>query len=235
MSLGVQAQWDPRDYGEMLASLIDVGRRFSAATAPQSSDSDGAIWLRHDVELSLSAAVASAIIESSKAVTATYFLCTESPFLVNDPTTVDVVRQLIDLGHNVGVHVVCAPDDRLDRVCRLRDRASEQLGLADEPAVTLHCPGQRDPLALLAMCPTPSVYTSYATDGWDYVSDATGRWRYGSPVERLTGPDRRPAQLLTHPFWWTKGSSITLDVATNDRRAFLPQYFGATSVSTAGA
>jgi hypothetical protein len=234
MSADLQPRWDLSDYRDMLTSLVDSGRHFSRSSAPQLTDDSNSIWLRHDVELSLDAAIASACVEASLNITSTYFICADSPFLTGDPSTPDVVRQLIELGHNVGIHVVCAPNDTIDRVTGLRDRAVAQLGLHAESSVTLHCPGQRDPLALLAMCPTPSVYTSYASHGWDYVSDATGQWRYGSPIDRLAGLVRQPAQLLTHPYWWTRGSLTELDVCSDERRAFLPQYFAAASAASSG-
>ena len=37
-----------------------------------------------------------------------------------------------------------------------------------------------------------------------YISDSTGRWRYGHPIESVAFNARKPIQLLTHPIWWVQ-------------------------------
>ena len=63
--------------------------------------------LRHDVDLSLDAAVRMAELEHDAGATATYFLMTESVFYNLDSSEgVAAIERLRALGHRVGLHAV---------------------------------------------------------------------------------------------------------------------------------
>jgi hypothetical protein len=47
-----------------------------------------------------------------------------------------------------------------------------------------------------------TVYGSAVKGKVAYISDSTGRWRYGQPLESAAFKARKPIQLLTHPIWW---------------------------------
>jgi hypothetical protein len=226
MTMALDPQWASESYRLVLLEILQGGSRIVATNQPELGARAGDVWLRHDVELSLEAALIAARIESGLSVSASYFLCLDSPFLANDAACAATAVELIALGHHVGLHLICRPNARREDLLGERALSAGRIGIDAACSVTLHCPGQRDSRLLAAMAPSPYVYDSYVDDDWMYLSDATGRWRYGSPSERLT-PGHRPTQLLTHPYWWTLGSGLELDVSDAARREFLPQYFGA--------
>ena len=49
-----------------------------------------------------------------------------------------------------------------------------------------------------------NVYGSAVRGDVAYISDSTGRWRYGHPLESEAFHARKPIQLLTHPVWWVQ-------------------------------
>ena len=74
----------------------------------------GDLFLRHDVDLSLDAALAMARIEQELGARATYFLMTESRFYnLDSHAGRDAIAELRELGHSVGLHAVY-PNARLD-------------------------------------------------------------------------------------------------------------------------
>ena len=65
------------------------------------------VLLRHDVDLSLEAALAMAAVEADADVSSTYFLMTESVFYNLASTEgVSAIARLRELGHRVGLHAV---------------------------------------------------------------------------------------------------------------------------------
>ena len=177
-------------YGELLAAARAGGYRFATFDAPPGR---GDLILRHDVDLSLDAALRMAELEAEAAATATYFLMTESVFYnLASPEGASAVARLRELGHRVGLHAVypnAALDGRFD------------------PVVAWHNP---DPAFMTA--PVPGA-VNVMEDGWfdppTYRSDSNQRWRFGCPHEELRAGAFPWLQLLTHPeIWVYPGSTM---------------------------
>jgi hypothetical protein len=47
-----------------------------------------------------------------------------------------------------------------------------------------------------------AVYGSAVRGETAYISDSTGRWRYGHPFDSEAFKTQKSIQLLTHPIWW---------------------------------
>ena len=158
--------FDLTHYGELLAAARAGGYRFAHF---EGAPVDGSMILRHDVDLSLDAALRMAELEHDAGATATYFLMTESVFYNLDSNEgITAIRRLRDLGHRVGLHAVYpnAPvDDRFD------------------PVVAWHNPDptyMQQPIdgAVNAMQP-PYFEPEH------YRSDSNQHWRHGCPHEGL--------------------------------------------------
>jgi hypothetical protein len=177
-------------YRELLAAARAGGYRFASFEAPPGR---GDLILRHDVDLSLDAALRMAQLEAEEGATATYFLMTESVFYnLASPEGVSALARLRELGHRVGLHAVYpsfALDERFD------------------PVVAWHNP---DPEYMTA--PVPGA-VNVMQDGWfdppTYRSDSNQRWRFGCPHEELRAGAFPWLQLLTHPeIWVYPGSTM---------------------------
>src|SRR5262245_59335018 len=104
-------------YGELLEAARAGGYRFAHFDEPPTN---GDLLLRHDVDLSLDAALRLAALEAEAGASATYFLMTASVFynLASNEGGA-AVTHLRELGHRVGLHAVypnAAFDERFDRV-----------------------------------------------------------------------------------------------------------------------
>jgi hypothetical protein len=150
--------------------------------APQQGD----VILRHDVDLSLEAALALAEAEAEEGAWATYFLMTRSVFYNLASTEgVRAVARLRELGHRIAHHAVWPDvdlDDRFDRV------------------VAWHNP---DPAFMQAEIDgAVNVMRAPFFARGHYRSDSNRHWRSGCPHDELAAGAVEWLQLLTHPEIW---------------------------------
>jgi hypothetical protein len=153
----------------------------------------GDLFLRHDVDLSLEAALATARLEAELGVRATYFLMTRSVFynLASSPGE-SALAELRSLGHAVGHHAVHPHvdlDGRFDPVLAWHNPDSEYMSDPVDSVVNVMSPPWFDPA--------------------HYRSDSNQRWRSGSPVEGLRRGEPDWLQLLVHPeIWFFPGETM---------------------------
>ena len=176
--------FDLAHYGELIAAAQAGGYRFAHFDG---APTDGTVILRHDVDLSLDAALRMAEIEHAAGATATYFLMTESVFYNLDSTEgAEAIARLRELGHGVGLHAVYPNAPRDDRF---------------DPVVAWHNP---DPDYMRA--PLPDGWINVMQEPWfdpvSYRSDSNQHWRSGCPHDELRAGAFPWLQLLTHPEIW---------------------------------
>jgi hypothetical protein len=98
--------FDLRHYGEILEAARAGGYRFATF---DERPRDGDLFLRHDVDLDLPAALEMAEVESGAGARATYFLMTESLFYnLASSEGAATLSRLRELGHAVGLHAAGA-------------------------------------------------------------------------------------------------------------------------------
>jgi hypothetical protein len=186
----VTCAFDLDHYRELLDAARQGGYRFAFFDRePQAGD----LFLRHDVDMSLDAAVTLAELEAERGVAATYFLMTQSDFYNLDSRLgVAALGRLRELGHRIGLHGVY-PDATLD------DRF--------EPVVAWHRP---DPDY---MCLPLDGVVNVMQEPWfqprHYRSDSNQHWRSGCPHEGLARGDFDWLHVLVHPeIWVYPGSTM---------------------------
>ena len=182
--------FDVEHYAELIDAARAGGYRFAHFDQPPRR---GDLLLRHDVDLSLEAALRMAELEAETGASATYFLMTESVFYnLASNEGVAAIGRLRELGHRVGLHAVHpnAPlDERFDPVVAWHNPDSEYMTAPIEGAVNVMQEGYFDP-------PT-------------YRSDSNQRWRFGCPHQELRAGSFAWLQLLTHPeIWVYPGSTM---------------------------
>jgi hypothetical protein len=171
-------------YAELLDAAKAGGYRFASF---DSEPQPGEVLLRHDVDLSLEAAVRMAELESEREVAATYFLMTESVFynLASHEGRAAFAR-LLELGHDVGIHAVWPTvpevDERFVRVLAWHN--------PDPPYMSTPVDG----------------FVNVMSEPWftpgHYRSDSNQRWRSGCPHAELARGELEWLQVLTHPEIW---------------------------------
>ena len=175
--------FDLDHYREILEASRIGGYRFARfGEVPEPGD----LFLRHDIDLSLEAALAMAELESELGVQTTYLLMTESVFynLASSEGAVAIAR-LRQLGHAVGLHAVypnASLDDRFDPVVSWHNPTPELMSEEISGAINVY--GMR--------------YFSPQT----YRSDSNQHWRAGCPHEELRAGAFPWLQILVHPAIW---------------------------------
>jgi hypothetical protein len=192
-------------YRELLEAAQTGGYRWAGFDRePEAGD----LLLRHDVDLSLEAAVALAELEAEAGAWATYFLMRESVFYNLDSAEGrSALERLRALGHRVGLHAVW-PNAELD-------------GRFD-PVVAWHNPDppfMSEPVEGAVNVMSPPWFTQ-----GHYRSDSNQHWRSGCPHDELARGEPEWLQLLTHPEIWVYGGAtmretmLTMLDAERERR-----------------
>jgi hypothetical protein len=190
-------------YRELLRAARDGGYRFATFGEPPAR---GDLFLRHDVDLSLEAAVAMAELEADEGATTTYLLMTRSVFynLASREGEAALAR-LRELGHQVGLHAVhpdAELDERFDAVVAWHNPEPAYMTVPIEGAV--------------------NVMEEVYFDPSSYRSDSNQRWRSGCPHEELRTGTFPWLQVLVHPeIWVYPGSTMgaTMQAMLDAQRA----------------
>ncbi len=200
----MSCSFDLAHYCELLEAAAAGGYRFAEfGEEPRAGD----LFLRHDVDLSLAAAVEMAEVEAELGVRTTYLLMTESVFynLASEEGRA-AIQHLRMLGHGVGLHAVHPNVElagRFDRVVSWHNPRTEYMSEPIEGAANAYGP----------------PYFSPET----YRSDSNQHWRAGCPHDELRAGAFPWLQILVHPEIWvypgeTMGETMRAMVAAESER-----------------
>jgi hypothetical protein len=170
-------------YRELLEAGKAGGFRFAGFDRPPQA---GDLILRHDVDLSLEAAVRMAEVEAEAGAWSTWFLMTRSVFYnLGSHEGERTIARLRELGGRIAHHAVW-PRLELDE--------------RFEPVVAWHNP---DPEYMTApVAGATNVMAAPWFDPEHYRSDSNRQWRHGCPHPGLERGEPEWLQLLVHPEIW---------------------------------
>jgi hypothetical protein len=161
------------------------------------------LFLRHDVDVSLKRAMIMANIEKDLGIGATYMVMTESSlYRVEDDTSFGLLRKIIDMGHEIGLHInprthkPHSLEAKIDSGCRKLENVTG----APVKTVSFHRPRKKDQHGPLMIGNRVNAYAKELQRS--YLSDSGGRWRDGEPLPELLRFHEPLLQLLIHPIWW---------------------------------
>jgi hypothetical protein len=166
------------------------------------------ILLRHDIDYSLQTALVMARLEAEQGVRSTYFVLFSSPFYnVLDAQNIGIPRQLVALGHEVGLHYDVAVMQRCDDPAAALAAQARLLGeLSGVPvrSIAMHNPSVSG-ADIFREAPYVNAYDPRFTQQAAYFSDSCMAWR-DAFVRAVSGGDELPRciQLLIHPCLWTE-------------------------------
>lgn len=168
------------------------------------------LLLRHDIDLDLDRALKMAYIENEFDISSTYMVMLNAPgYRLDDPSSRSILRRLVTMGHEVGLHFDFDNEDERKRMPEMGSilpklflackRLEDIVGLPVR-SISFHRPL---PQFLRGRLMVDGRVNAYAKElmGW-YLSDSKGNWREGEPLPKLLTPDKPLLQLLIHPIWW---------------------------------
>ena len=201
----MSCSFDLGHYRELVEAGLEGGYRFTTFGEPPEH---GDLFFRHDVDLSLDAALTMGELEAELGVSTTYLLMTRSVFYnLASKEGDDAIARLRELGHAVGLHAVhpsVERDDRLDAVMSWHNPRTEYMSDRVEGFL--------------------NVYAEPYFAPQTYRSDSNQHWRAGCPHEELRAGSFPWLQVLVHPEIWvypgtTMGQTMRAMVeAERDRR-----------------
>lgn len=194
-------------YGELLSVFKDASYSFCGFEEIDSRLTEGHpfVVLRHDIDISLRPALEIAHIEYEQGIQATYFVLLNSPFYnALSRSNAELILQIHQYGHQIATHLdLAAYDNDFARALMEVDIFAKFYPFINTRLVSLHSSSydlQHMPIELSQQLNT--VYGPAVRGEIAYLSDSTGRWRYGHPLDSQAFKTRKPIQLLTHPIWW---------------------------------
>jgi len=212
-------------YRGLLAAF--AARGYAVTDYESASPDRRDLILRHDIDMSLEAALAVAEVEAELGLRAHYFVLLRSA-LYNpwSPADREALVRLQALGHRVGLHFDASlypdSDAALEAACAEECALLAAL-LAAEPApiVSFHRPAPRLQGAARRFAGRRHTYEPAFFSAIGYCSDSRGAWRHGHPLDHPAVAAGTALQLLTHPVWWTRRAGETgverLDRLRSDR------------------
>lgn len=222
--LALTADFSLIAYSELLREVQFRGYevRDFATVDPQSRH----IILRHDLDMSLEAALPMARIEHDFGVQATYFVLLRSEFYnIMSPRGMEILNELLNLNHKIGLHLDVAghPEEEVDAAALFECEILERILTQPVEMISFHRPVKPLFSRSGSVAGRRHTYEPAFVTEMGYCSDSRGAWHYGHPLDHPCFLEGRALQLLTHPIWWAMKSTNArkkllefLDMRLND-------------------
>lgn len=195
-------------YKAMLEEFLNRG--YSTSCFDDADPDQRHLVLRHDLDMSIQAALPMASIEHALGLTASYFVLIRTemynPF---SDRTLTGLKQLASLGHEIGLHVDASlyPEDidsldiAVERECAILEMfTGYRIQFLSFHRPASHLLGLDRLVAGRRHTYEPKFFSDLG-----YCSDSRGRWHHGHPLKSPSVAQGRGLQLLTHPIWWDAG------------------------------
>ncbi len=196
-------RFTPADYDAILAAAKASGYRFGRFAEPD--DGERVVYLRHDVDNTLEAALHMAEAEARAGAVATYLVLVRSenynPFSRANAAR---LRRIRELGHDVGLHFAVEEHDPeaiaadLTGCIRADARLLEALVGESVQVFSFHNPVGKERFATEVAGLVNTYSDRFFADAC-YLSESNMRWPNGSPAEVLASGQHRVIQILVHP------------------------------------
>lgn len=170
-----------------------------------------ALW-RHDVDFSVHRALRLAEIEAEEGVQSTFFILLHSDFYhFMEPVIASKIRQIIDMGHQLGLHFDMGfYPDAIDQ-CGLGKYLTFERDILETvfsvpvKAFSFHNPDVTDALKYDddIIAGMVNTYGKKLKTEYSYCSDSNGYWRHVRLPDLIEVAKPDYIHVLTHPAWWT--------------------------------
>ncbi|AZZ91667.1 hypothetical protein EUZ85_13380 [Hahella sp. KA22] len=219
-----------RKYAEVLE--VALSRFHFQLIKDDSFEERVAVW-RHDIDFSPSRALALAKIEKQLGVKSTYYVQPSSLFYsVFDPKTIDQLRRIHELGHDLGLHFDPSiyQEQNLEEAIQIEANVIVALIGCEVASFSLHNPSTYDANSFERAVIGGMKNASYTVfrNRFNYCSDSNGIWRFTPLLEVLRDDAIDSVYVLTHPVWWQKTDMSPRDKvlrSLDGRTSYLISYY----------
>jgi hypothetical protein len=197
------------DYRTLIRNFRRAGYDIRKVSAMSDLSPGRVLFLRHDVDYHLYGVNAMAEMESNLGCCATYYVLLTSHYNVLYPENVQILRNLLGMGHEIGLHydLECYPRDPEESLSRLKMEISILSDAIGRPVRTI---GTHEPFKL----PDPFLTLEGLfhpqdprfQEGLFFVSDSCRVWRDDSLLRCFGSNPPNRVLMNTHPELWLDGS-----------------------------
>jgi hypothetical protein len=195
-------------YHELLRAFKNASYTFCSFEDVDHSVKEGLpfVVLRHDIDISLRPALEIAHIEHEQKIQATYFITLHSPFYnALSNANAEIISQIYLLGHQIALHAdLTSHNGDYAKALLEIDVFAKFYPYINCAIASLHSPSNLEHIPIDSYKQLQYIYGHTFNQNVAYISDSTGRWRYGHPLDSEAFYARKPIQLLTHPIWWVQ-------------------------------
>ncbi|MBD3781901.1 MAG: hypothetical protein IE926_02930 [Micrococcales bacterium] len=207
-------------YCDLLEGFGRAGYRLGPLSGLAVDDGTRTVLLRHDIDLDVPSVLPMARAEAALGVRSTFLVMVTQHYNPAYAENVAVLRELVDAGHEVGLHydLVGYPADP----SAARRRLAREVGAVEElTGVPVRCVSMHQPHLTsgdLFRSGSGLVHPHDPALQGDlvYVSDSCRAWRDETLLGALDAGGPRRLQLLVHPELW-------LDGHVEDRERYLDE------------
>ena len=199
-------------YTELLATAAKNDYRF--CLYHDADRFDRTVILRHDIDFSPEKALEMADLEQQQGIRSTYFVLLATEFYnVFSRKTDRVLRQILAMGHEIGLHFDEARyestghgalHEHVDKEAEILQTALS----APVRVVSMHRPGQNSSTGNLVFPKRINAYSPPFMQDMKYVSDSRMHWRE-DVVSIVQSGEHARLHILTHPFWYSETPEST--------------------------
>lgn len=184
-------------------TLLETGLNNGYTFLPFGESADRCCLLRHDIDASLTRALALAEIEKDLGISATYFVMLRSPvYNLFSRHNHRAVEKILSLGHFLGLHY----DEGFDSISRidLEKETLEKMFRTQVGVVSFHQPSQGVLSNQFKVKGMLNTYDKEDMQGFHYVSDSNMDWKRETPLQIFQNKLYARLHLLIHPMWWAQ-------------------------------
>ena len=199
----VDNEFSLKNYQKIILDLQTLG--YKARTFGELNAGERHMVLRHDVDMSLSAALTIAQAEAELEVSSIFFVLMRSEFYNPwTPKSLGLLNEIEKLGHSIGLHLDASlyEDDKLEEGAAIEILRLENLLSHPVELISFHRPAKRMIGSDDMIAGRAHTYQTRFVEDIGYCADSRGVWQYGHPLEHDAVKNGRALQLLTHPIWW---------------------------------
>lgn len=200
-------------YRALISAFLERG--YTVRDFAEADPEERHLVLRHDLDMSIQAALPIAEIEAELGASASYFVLVRTemynPFSAAGRRDLE---RLLTFGHRIGLHFDASlyPADwpSLEPTAATECGVLEAIVGRSVKAISFHRPapgllGRPEDLAGRLHTYQPRFFKEMG-----YCSDSCGEWRFGHPLDHEAVAAGRALQLATHPIWWAAGPDETV-------------------------
>lgn len=211
------------EYQQILDKIHSTNHEFAKFSTPPKTDKY--VILRHDVDFSLFEALRIAKLENELGVNSTFFTLLTSPYY--NPLadgSVDILKEIVSLGHEIGLHYDASRFENLDEKERRTRIALLANTLGNHIEQQINCIAQHKPASTNIRPTFPDFIDAYEPRFFNdipYISDSRMMFRIDDIFNFIE--DTKAFQLLIHPIWWTDKASDRASIFNNVRNKISKQ------------